>query len=63
MKNLKDYRTAKNLSQEEVARTVEITLRQYQNIEKGTSIPNAKVALRICRLLECDIYTVTEWNQ
>lgn len=63
MITLKELRTLKGRSQEEVARAVNISTKQYYNIEKGISTPTVKVALRICKFLGDSIYEIAEWNE
>jgi|GEM_PF-3106075 len=53
---LRQLRQTKGLSQEEVARKIDITLRHFQNIESGKSIPNVFLGLRIARLFVIDPY-------
>ncbi|UED78126.1 helix-turn-helix transcriptional regulator [Brevibacillus sp. DP1.3A] len=62
MKTLKEIRNEKDVTQEQVARAVDITAKQYYNIEKGVSIPKVKIALKICRYLGADINTVSDWQ-
>ena len=50
--NLKQYRTAKNLSQEELARLVGTTRQTIIAVEKGTFNPSAKLALLLCTALD-----------
>lgn len=57
---LKQLRQTKDFSQEDVARRVDISLRQYQNIESGKSAPNIYLGLRIARLFVIDPYQL--WN-
>ncbi len=51
--NLKSMRTAKGLSQEELARLVGTTRQTVISIEKGTFCPTAKLALLFCVALDC----------
>lgn len=53
---LKQLRQTKEMSQEDVARRVDISLRQYQNIEAGNSTPNVYLGLRIARVFLIDAY-------
>jgi DNA-binding XRE family transcriptional regulator len=43
-----------NLSQEQVAKAVGISARNYQYIEAGTSKPNVETAISITELLKCE---------
>jgi DNA-binding XRE family transcriptional regulator len=44
-----------NLSQEQVAKTVGISTRNYQYLEAGESKPNVETAISIARLLKCEV--------
>ena len=57
---LKQLRQTKEYSQEDVARRVNISLRQYQNIESGKSAPSIYLGLRIARVFLIDPYNL--WN-
>lgn len=50
--NLKEIRTSKKLSQEELARMVGTTRQTIISIEKNSFNPSAKLALLICIALE-----------
>lgn len=54
--SIKDYRLRNNLTQEEVARALNIVLNHYQKIEYGKTIPNVKIGLKLARILEVDPY-------
>lgn len=60
---LEEARKNKGLTQEQVTKKVDVTLRHYVNIEKGVSIPAVDVALQICKLFEIDPYEVDEWKK
>ena len=51
--NLKDIRTAKNLSQEQLASLVGTTRQTIISIEKQVFNPTAKLALLLCVALDC----------
>lgn len=57
---IKIYRELKGLTQEKVARQVNVTLRNYQNIEHYKVRPNVITALTIARLLDFDPYVFLE---
>ncbi|WP_010243730.1 helix-turn-helix transcriptional regulator [Acetivibrio cellulolyticus] len=57
---IKEYRNRSNLTQEEVARALDITLSQYQKIEKGKSITNIITGLKMARLYNVDPYILFE---
>lgn len=50
--NLKEIRTKKNLSQQELATLVGTTRQTIIAIEKGTFNPSAKLALLLCVALD-----------
>ena len=50
--HLREYRTAKKLSQEELAKTVGTTRQTIISIEKNQFNPSAKLALLLCIALE-----------
>lgn len=51
--NLKEFRTKKELSQEQLAKIVGTTRQTIIAIEKGVFNPSAKLALIICVALDC----------
>lgn len=59
---LQKARQAANISQEEIAHKANISLRHYQRIEKGESIPTVKIALAICKVLHVDPHDIDEWQ-
>lgn len=50
--NLKDVRTAKNLSQAELAKLVGVSRNTISSIETGQFNPTAKLALILCIALD-----------
>lgn len=50
--NLKKIRLEQNMTQEELARQCNISLRQIQNIENNKSIPRIDIALKIKKVLK-----------
>jgi len=56
--NLKHYRKENGLSQVAVAKTVRISERYYQDLERGISIPNIYIAQRIAKSLQTEIEKV-----
>lgn len=50
---LKEIRTSKNLSQEQLAALVGTTRQTIISIEKQTFSPTAKLALLLCVALDC----------
>ncbi|CAM3465441.1 MULTISPECIES: helix-turn-helix domain-containing protein [Paenibacillus] len=59
---LKEAREKKKLSQESVSRAVNISLRHYQNIEGGITIPAVNIAHHICEVLKVDPRKIDEWK-
>ncbi|KUP22076.1 helix-turn-helix transcriptional regulator [Paenibacillus sp. DMB5] len=59
---LKEIREEKELSQEKVSRAVNISLKHYQNIEYGVTMPTVNIALHICEILEVDPRAIDEWK-
>ncbi len=57
---LKKIRLSLSISQEELARKLDISLRHYQNIEQEKSIPNIYTALKLCKILKIDPFEL--WN-
>lgn len=51
--NLKDIRSSKNLSQEQLASMVGTTRQTIISIEKQVFNPTAKLALLLCVALDC----------
>ncbi|CAI8761904.1 Transcriptional regulator [Brevibacillus sp. IT-7CA2] len=59
---LKDARIDKKLSQEKISRTINVSLKHYQNIEYGITVPSVTIALHICEVLNIDPRDVDEWK-
>ncbi|MED4956753.1 helix-turn-helix transcriptional regulator [Paenibacillus sp. FSL R5-0527] len=57
-----DARKRKGLSQEKVSRMINVSLKHYQNIEYGITIPSVTIALHLCEVLGIDIREVDEWK-
>jgi|LSQX01.2.fsa_nt_gb putative transcriptional regulator len=55
---LKNRRKELGITQESLARQINITLRNYQQIENGEVLPKVKTALQICNILNIDIRKV-----
>jgi putative transcriptional regulator len=51
---IKLYRNQKGYTQEQVAALLGITLRHYQNIEYGKTIPNYLLGYRLCLILDIE---------
>ena len=54
--NIKEKRLEKKITQEEIARLLDITLRAYQNIEKGKCTTNIRTGLHLAKILDIDPY-------
>jgi Predicted transcriptional regulators len=48
--NIKEIRLKNNYTQEKLAREIDISLRQMQNIEKNKTIPSVEIAIKIKRV-------------
>ncbi|MED4898931.1 helix-turn-helix transcriptional regulator [Brevibacillus porteri] len=59
---LKDARIDKKLSQEKISRIINVSLKHYQNIEYGITVPFVTIALHICEVLNIDPRDVDEWK-
>lgn len=55
---VKYYRIKKKLTQEEVARQLNISLRQFQNIESGKNATNIYTAIKLSKLLGTNVYSL-----
>ena len=55
MNNLKQARLSRNVTQDELAHTLGITVRTYQYIEHGQRKPSYNVILKLQELFDCDI--------
>jgi transcriptional regulator with XRE-family HTH domain len=51
--NLRFYRKAKKLNQQEVADKIGVTRQCYSNYEQGIRQPSVDVLRNICEVLEC----------
>lgn len=59
---IKKARNDKKLSQEAVSRIIDVSLRHYQDIEKGVVMPSVIIALALCEIFQIDIKEVEEWQ-
>lgn len=55
---IKNARKEKGFSQEHVSRHLDISLRHYQNVESGKTLPNVITGLRLARLLDYDPFAL-----
>lgn len=56
--NIKKARIQNNKTQEELARTLGISLRSYQNIENNKQIPSVLTALKLAKILNVTVETL-----
>ncbi|QGG57888.1 helix-turn-helix transcriptional regulator [Paenibacillus sp. B01] len=59
---LSEARNRKNIVQEDISHMIDVSLRYYQRLESGKSIPSIKIALRICKILEVSPFEIDEWQ-
>lgn len=59
---LSEARNNKNRTQEDFSHTINVSLRYYQRLETGKSVPSVKIALRICKILEVSPFDIDEWQ-
>lgn len=59
---LSEARNNKNRTQEDFSHTIDVSLRYYQRLETGKSVPSVKIALRICKILEVSPFDIDEWQ-
>lgn len=55
MNKIKEIREMQNLTQEEIAREINISLSSMRNIEKNRSIPNVYVAIELAKKLNTKV--------
>lgn len=53
--NVEFYRIKSNITQQELAYICECSLSQIRNIERGRSIPNVKLALKIAEAINTTV--------
>lgn len=53
--SLREYRTRKNLTQEETAQRVGVTRQTIIAMEKGNYVPSVLLALKLARTFECTV--------
>lgn len=57
-----EARKQSGVTQEKLCRAVNISLKHYQNIEHGLTIPAVNIALHICEILDVDPRIIDEWK-
>ncbi|TNJ63428.1 helix-turn-helix transcriptional regulator [Paenibacillus hemerocallicola] len=60
---LVDARKQAGVSQEQLSRIISVSLKHYQNIEHGLSVPTVTIALHICEILGIDPREIDEWKE
>jgi len=58
---LLEARSNRGLTQEQVSRAINVSLKHYQNIEHGITSPTVNIALHICEVLGVDPREIDEW--
>ena len=62
--NLKEFRLRNNLTQEQLARKLDIVTRTYINYEKGTKYPPVETLMRMAKYFEVSIsFLMDEQNE
>lgn len=59
---LSKARNHKGLTQEQISRMINVSLKHYQNIEHGLTSPTVNIALHICEILDIDPREIDEWK-
>lgn len=59
---LLEARNNRGLTQEQVSRAINVSLKHYQNIEHGIASPTVNIALHICEILGVDPREIDEWR-
>ncbi|TXK71833.1 helix-turn-helix transcriptional regulator [Paenibacillus sp. N3.4] len=57
-----EARKNSGITQEKLSREINVTLKHYQNIEHGITVPSVTIALHICEVLEIDPRDIDEWK-
>jgi len=52
---IKEFRARQNLTQEELAKRVGVVRQTILYIERGEYSPSLLLALKICKILKCDV--------
>ena len=58
--HLKDYRKKLGLTQETLAKKVQVSRKSINAVENGVYIPSTVLALKIARELECSVHDLFE---
>jgi len=58
--HLKEHRKKLNLTQEALAKKVQVSRKSINAVENGVYIPSTVLALRIAEVLECSVHDLFE---
>ena len=58
--HLKEYRKKLNLTQEALAKKVQVTRKSINAVENGVYIPSTVLALKLAEVLECSVHDLFE---
>lgn len=58
--NLKEHRKKLSLTQEALAKKVQVSRKSINAVENGVYIPSTVLALRIAKVLECSVHDLFE---
>jgi len=58
--NLKEYRKKLALTQEALAKKVQVSRKSINAVENGVYIPSTVLALKIAKVLECSVHDLFE---
>lgn len=60
--NIKSIRTKKGITQLELARNLDVSVRTIQNYESGNREPNMNTLMKICSFLECSPMEIIDFT-
>ena len=58
--HLKEYRKKRGLTQEALAKKVQVSRKSINAVENGVYIPSTVLALRVAKVLECSVHDLFE---
>ncbi|KXA91601.1 hypothetical protein AKJ57_00495 [candidate division MSBL1 archaeon SCGC-AAA259A05] len=61
--NLKVWRAKEDLTQEELAKKVEVTRQTINSIERGKYDPSLELAFKLAELFECKIEDIFDYRK
>ena len=62
MSRLREYRTAKALTQEQLAASVGVSRQTIVAVEKGNYVPSVALAMELSKCLDCPVETLFYWS-